>query len=320
MRGARTLTTILAAGALGATFHAERQEPTFSAAARTVAVYATVSGPDGRLLTDLERDDFVVEDAGEPQPLTIFANDIQPITAVILLDRSASMRGNFALVSRAAEEFVDAMLPTDRARIGSFSNRIQVDPRHFTSDRDELRRILREELQDEGPTPLWNAVSVGITGLMHEEGRRVVLVFSDGVDSPGNGRQNNSSLADVSRRAEAENVMVYSIGLAANQVFGRPVRRGSGGFGGSRRRGRLFDEPDPGLAKIAAATGGGYFELTSTRDLASTFRRVAEELHHQYALGFTPTVLDGKTHPLEVRVVREGAMVRARKSYVASRG
>ena len=56
------------------------------------------------------------------------------------------------------------------------------------------------------------------------------------------------------------------------------------------------------MPKIATATGGGYFELTSTNDLASTFARVAEELHHQYALGFTPAKLDGKMHTLEVRV------------------
>ena len=69
--------------------------------------------------------------------------------------------------------------------------------------------------------------------------------------------------------------------------------------------------------KIAVATGGGYFELTSTNDLSSTFRRVADELHHQYALGFTPTQLDGKMHTLLVRVTRAGAVVRARLSYLA---
>ena len=59
-----------------------------------------------------------------------------------------------------------------------------------------------------------------------------------------------------------------------------------------------MEKPDEGLPKIAAATGGGYFELTSTDDLASTFARVADELHHQYALGFTPAKLDGKMHTL----------------------
>jgi hypothetical protein len=71
------------------------------------------------------------------------------------------------------------------------------------------------------------------------------------------------------------------------------------------------------LPKIAAATGGGYFELTSTNDLSSTFRRVADELHHQYALGFTPSALDGKMHSLEVRLADSRMTARARKRYLA---
>ena len=79
----------------------------------------------------------------------------------------------------------------------------------------------------------------------------------------------------------------------------------------------MTDHPDDGLPKIAATTGGGYFELTSADDLASTFQKVADELHHQYALGFTPANLDGKMHSLEVKVVGAGMTIRARKSYLA---
>jgi len=298
------------------------QQPDFSTGNRTVAVYATVTASDGRLVPSLERGDFMVEDNGREQPLTLFANEIQPITVVVLLDRSGSMRANFALVERAAEEFVNAMLPADKARIGSFSNRIQIDPRDFTSDHDELADILQTELQEEGPTPLWNAVNVGITALLHQEGRRVILVFTDGIDSPGNGHVNNS-LNDVMKRAEAENVMVYAIGLIGTVPSYRGgFGRGGGppGFGGRQPHGlTVEDKPDPGLPRIASATGGGYFELTSTKDLAGTFRRVADELHHQYALGFSPMMLDGKAHTLQVHVSAPGATVRARKTYLASK-
>jgi VWFA-related protein len=326
---------------------AQTQQATFSAGNRTVAIYATVADAGGRLVPDLGRDRFQIDDNGKRQELTVFANEIQPITVVMLLDRSGSMRRNFSLVEKAAEAFVDAMLPADRARIGSFANRIQVDPRDFTSDHDTLNNILHTELQPEGPTPLWNAVNVGITDLLHEEGRRVVLVFTDGMDAPMNFSQTNSSLKDVMKRAEEENVMIYAIGLAGGGPHGghggggyggrRPGggggggwgggRGGYGGFGGGRGRGgsggyggrpAQADKPDEGLPKIAAATGGGYFELTSTDDLAATFTRVADELHHQYALGFTPTALDGKMHKLEVHVTQTGATVRARQSYKAT--
>ena len=92
-------------------------------------------------------------------------------------------------------------------------------------------------------------------------------------------------------------------------------RGGSRGYGGGRPS--ADGKPDPGLSTIAAATGGGYFELTSTNDLASTFGRVADELHHQYALGFTPTALDGKMHTLAVRLADTSMTARARKSYLA---
>src|SRR5262249_61033195 len=93
---------------------------------------------------------------------------------------------------------------------------------------------------------------------------------------------------------------------------------GGGGYGGGGRRPMQADRPDDGLPKIAGATDGGYFELTSTDDLASTFTRVADELHHQYALGFTPTNLDGKMHKLQVHVTQAGTTVRARQSYKAT--
>src|SRR5204862_3778823 len=176
---------------------AQQPPPTFSTANRTGAVYATVTDTAGRLVPDLERQAFSVDDNGRRQELTLFANEIQPITVVMLLDRSGSMRANFDLVEKAAEQFVGVMLPADKARIVSFANRIQVDPPDFTSDHDALVKILRTELQPEGPTPLWNAINVGITDLLHQEGRRVVLVFTDGVDAPMNFSNANSSLKDV---------------------------------------------------------------------------------------------------------------------------
>src|SRR5262249_52430464 len=185
------------------------------------------------LVPDLGRDVFAIDDNSKRQDLTLFANDIQPITVVMLLDRSGSMRANFELVEQAAEEFVKVMMPADKARIGSFASRIQVDPRDFTSDHDELINILRTELQPEGPTPLWNAVNVGITALLHQQGRRVVLVFTDGMDAPMNFSANNSSLKSVMKRAEEENVMVYAIGLAGSvPTFGGGHHGGVGFPGG----------------------------------------------------------------------------------------
>jgi hypothetical protein len=122
--------------------------------------------------------------------------------------------------------------------------------------------------------------------------------------------------------------MVYAIGLApgfGGGGFGGPGSRLPGGSGRPGGPGRPFgpvsfgDKPDEGLPKIAGATGGGYFELSSANDLAAIFAHVAEELHHQYALGFTPAALDGKMHTLELHVRGDGMTARARRSYFARR-
>ncbi len=240
-----------------------------------------------------------------------------------MLDRSGSMKESFNLVAVGAEEFVKRLLPADKARIGSFATRIQVDPEEFTSDRKKLIDILRTELQPEGPTPLWNAANVAIRELLSQDGRKVVLLFTDGVDSPGNFKTNNLSVMDVLERATKEDVMIYAIGLESRMPYGRrqaPLGGGglTGGFGG-QGGGGMTQRPDPGLPKIAAETGGGYFELTRADDLRSTFARVADELHQQYALAFAPTKLDGKTHDLEVKLKIKGMKARARKSYLAAK-
>jgi VWFA-related protein len=288
----------------------QQQPPIFKSGARTVAVYATVTGPDGRLVPDLTQQDFEVRDGGKPQTISVFSSDVQPITLVMMLDRSGSMRGNFRLVDRAAEAFVRAMLPHDKAKIGSFAEKVQLDPEQFTSDRTALIGILRTRMQQEGPTPLWNAMDEAIGELSEQTGRRVILVFTDGADNPGNFRLNNMSFMDVMRRAQEADVMVYAVGLE-----GRNTAIGGGGFGGFGGGGR----PDPGLPAIATETGGGYFELRSANELEATFARVADELRRQYLLGFEPQKLDDKMHKLEVRVRKGGMKVRARKEYHAAK-
>ena len=293
-----------------------RQQAPFRSGSRTVAVFGTVTDGDGRMVPDLTREDFEIRDSGKPQPITVFSNEVQPITVVMMLDRSGSMRGNFGLVQAAAEAFVRRLDPVDRARIGSFAERVRIDPEGFTSDQEEMVRILRSNLQPPGPTPLWNALDEAITALREQEGRRVVLVFTDGADAPMNFRMNNRSIMDVMRRAQQENVMVYGVGLQTTYLRQPSGGRGGGMMGGGG--GLTSQRPDPGLSIVSEDTGGGYFELNRAENLASTFARVADELHHQYALGFEPAKLDDKMHKLEVKVGKPGMKARARKEYFAA--
>jgi VWFA-related protein len=298
------------------------QQQPFKTGTRTVAVYATVSEDNGRLVPDLTQDDFEVKEDGKVRPLTLFASESQPITIVVMLDKSGSMKTNYALVRAGAEAFVRRLTAGDKARIGTFSTRIEMLPEDFTPDQEGLVRILRQGEPPNGPTPLWNAVNEAITALNGQQGRRVILAFTDGADAPGNLKTNNLSVMDVMDRAQREDVMLYAIGLESRMPPNTGGLRagggfGSGGFGGGNPLGT--QRPDPGLPTIAGETGGGYFELRGADDLSATFARVADELHRQYALGFEPTKLDGKTHKVEVKVKKPGLKVRARKHYVASK-
>lgn len=272
------------------------QQPTFRTGTRTVALYATVTDAQKRLVPDLTRDDFQILDNDKLQTIDLFVSEVQPITVVVMLDTSASMTGNLRLLEQAAEQFLLRMLPKDKGMVGAFNDKIEFFPSTFTSDRDTLIRSLRE-LDFGNPTRLYDAIAASMDRLDGIDGRRVVLIFTDGDDTGS--RADSGSVLDQARR---EDVMIYAIGLRSDY------------FNGSRQ---VRSKPDSGLKRLAEETGGGYFELDNTSDLAPTFTRVAQELHSQYVLGFTPTVLDGKLHRVTVKA-RPGMTVRARRSYLAS--
>jgi VWFA-related protein len=291
---------LLAAAALSTQ---DRPQP-FRSRVTTVAVYATVKDAGGRLVPDLTQADFQILDDGKPASITTFSNEILPITAVLLIDTSFSVLPEYARIQASAHHFVESLLPADRLRIGSFGREVGLSPL-LTSDKAVLTRVLDEEIwPGGGATPLWRATKMAMDSLATEAGRRVVVVLSDGHDSGGD--YNCAPLVldpkgaigpcpgrgDVRKDALAGEFMYYAIGME-----------------------RLGLEP--GLVDLVDETGGGYFRLATNADLPATFERVAEELHRQYLLGFTPASLDGKTHKLELKVTGPGLSARATRSYVA---
>ena len=271
----------------------------FKSGTLTVPLYVTVMDRDSRLVTDLEQEDFEVYDNGQLQKLTLFDNKNTPITVVVMLDTSGSMTLILDRVKAAAEQFLIRMLPEDTGRVGAFNDKIEFHPPdEFTSDRDLLIRSLKE-LDFGYPTRLWDAVDESIRRLDGVPGRKVTLVFTDGADTAS-----RRDLGDVMEQARAQEIMVYSIGLETEIFNGQRRERSS---------------PDRGLKKLSEETGGGFFLLKKQDELGPTFTRVAQELHSQYVLGFSPTTLDGKVHKLEVKVKKPGMNPRARKSYLASK-
>lgn len=315
--------------------------PQFRAGVETVPVYATVRDSAGRFVLDLTQADFEVRDNGAVQPITVFTTDIQPLSVVLLLDGSGSMMASYDRVIEGANSFILRMLPEDRARVGSFSDRVLLGA-PFTSDRDELLAFVRNQfnLTVGLQTHLWEAVVAGARALDGQPGKRVVLVLSDGYNfvaqqryqptDPGRnpfGGQRPRGLPGVGRGGGTGGST--SVGTAPLPEFGGGITAGTAQGEAIERDALVYAvsmwvveentrvKPSRDLQRVALETGGSYYELREYEDLNPTFTRIMQELRQQYVLGFVPKVLDGKAHKLEVRVRRKGLDVQARRSYVA---
>jgi hypothetical protein len=195
----------------------------------------------------------------------------------------------------AIRAFVDALRPDDRVRIGSFGLEIAIGAT-LTRDWNEVDRVLREELWFGGGTPLWQALVAGMQSIETEPGRRVVLALTNGIDTgrlPGFvGRRSN--VDDYATRLAT---MVYAVRLPVSSNH--------------------WDELADDLEDVAEASGAGHFDVPVDADVRDAFTRIAEELRHQYLIGFVPDIFDGQVHRIDVRSSRPGLIVRARRTFVA---
>jgi len=308
------LSGTLAACLLAAAGVAAIQPPTFRAGSAAVRVFATVTDRDGRLVTNLTQDVFEVKDDGKPQAITQFDNRPQPIRLIVMLDVSGSMEGNLPLLRTAGAQLFGRLLPEDVARVGAFGHDVTISE-SFTRDPEALNRAIPDRIAPDAPTPLWRAIDQALDAFGEvQDMREVILVLSDGKDTGSfSFRQKPVSQAEAIDRARREDVMIYAVGMRSRGQ--RPMMPGTGP--GGLQAMMLADMPDPGLARVAEETGGGYTEIRFGQDLGAAFAAVADELHTQYLLAFAPPKRDGKVHDINVRVTQNGAKARARKSYVA---
>jgi Ca-activated chloride channel family protein len=267
---------------------------------RIVPILTTVTDPQKRLITNLTKDDFEILDNDTPQPLTFFQNQTQATTVIVTIDRSASMTGTAGAsvqVMAGVEAFLKGLLPQDEARAGTFSDKIQFTSR-FTDNRDEVLGELQNLAHGNG-TKLYDALLASFDELKGRKGRRVVVVITDGDDTDSRARRST-----VIARERSDDVIVYLIGLHALYFNGERMVR---------------ESPGRATGDLAEETGGGYFDAKKASDVPPMMARVAQELHGQYLLGFSPAQLDGRVHKLTVRVKQPGMTARARRSYVPAK-
>src|SRR5712692_1787946 len=195
-------TVALAAATSIAVLAQQPQGPTFKSGTQVVSLFVTVADAQRRLVAGLTQQEFEVFDNEKPQPIVFFQNEIQPISVVAMLDTSGSMTLTIDLLKQAAEQFLIRLLPDDKARVGAFNDKIQFNSR-WSNDRDQLVTDAKNLDYGNG-TRLWDAIGASLDELKGIDGRKVILVFTDGDDT----ESRTMRLGTVLERARAEEVMI----------------------------------------------------------------------------------------------------------------
>lgn len=273
-------------------FHQETR-PTFSMDVSAVSLDVVVTDAGGRFVGGLAQEDFLVLDEGIPQEVQFFTAEVTPVTVLVLLDSSASVRANLREVQRAANRFINRLARGDVARIGFFHSHVVFGPR-FTSDIKEHVAMINQ-MQPQRSTHLYDALIAALRELSTVEGRKALLVFTDGDDEGS--RASLEDALDVARRSH---VSIYAVGLI-----------GWSSAGGMSVRENL-------LTQVAEYTGGRGFFPTDEREMRTAFDRISDELHRQYRMVYFPSNVEGKDgwHSVEVRMTRrKNLVVRTRLGY-----
>jgi VWFA-related protein len=263
-----------------------------------VSVTAVVQDKNGAFIRGLGASDVEVIEDGVKQEVAFFreasapAGERIPLSVVLVLDSSGSMRPNMRFLQEAATTFVHKLEDVDKALVVDFNSGVRASA-EFTDDADRLEQFI-EALQPWGGTSLYDAIHYGLNRVRDQPGRKAVVVFSDGDDT-------TSSLGekDVVDYARAVEATVYSVGIRGGAGL---MDRGPRGF----------------LRKIARETGGAFFFPEKVGELSRVFSGISDELHNHYLLGYSPQRgPDGTWREIEVRLNRKDAQLRVRKGYFA---
>lgn len=303
-----------------------------------VTIPVAVLDRDGRFVSGLQQNDFQIFEDGVQQKIEYFASVEQPFTVVLLLDVSNSTQFKINEIQNAAITFVNQLRQNDRVMVISFDEKIHVLAQP-TNNRAVLQNAIRQ-INFGGGTSLYEAVDYTLKQeLRRIEGRKAIVLFTDGVDTTSRRATFQSTVKD----AEEIDAMIYPIrfdttgfanggstgggnpsprrsggGSVLGQILGAILTGGNvqiGGGGGSQgdyQRGLRY------LEELASVSGGRKFEAQTTHNLDAAFSGIAEELRRQYALGYYPESEGqaGQRKQIKVRVNRGNAVVRAKNSYI----
>ncbi len=296
----RSLVALLALAAAGVGAQSPPPPPaTFDSSVDVVSLTLVIHDKAGRFVSGLGAADVEVLEDHVPQHLNYFREaggkgaEKIPLSVVLVLDASGSMRRNMHFLQEAATTFVHKLEDVDQALVVQFNESIKGSA-DFTGDTDRLDEFV-DALEAWGGTSLYDAVHYGLERIKGQPGRKALIVFTDGADTTSTLK--DQEVIDYARSIEAT---VYAVAIRGDEGL---FARGPRGF----------------LRKIASETGGAFFFPERVGDLIKIFAGISDELHTHYALAYTPKrPADGTWREIEVRLVsRKDLAVRVRKGYFA---
>lgn len=275
-----------------------------------VEIYATVRDEQGKFIMDLKKDDFTVLESGRPQNIALFSADRKPVHLALLMDTSNSMNreGRLTIAQEAAAGFLKEMEPDDTASLIAFSDvpRVVVES---TADKEALEKAVLS-IEATGGTALYDAIMAAVEELRGHDGRKAIILLSDGRDEAVSGLE-PGSLTTFEQTLDAvleSETIVYAIGtgqLEEEMDFHR-----------QRTLGEI-------LNTLAGRSGGRAYFVKKASKLNDAYGQIEDELRHHYTLAYyPPTQEDAKQdrkgrswREITVKVTRPRAKISARDGY-----
>jgi VWFA-related protein len=311
-----------------------------------VTMPVSVLDKDGRFISGLTQRDFQIFENGVQQQVEYFQSVEQPFTVIMLIDVSPSTEFRIEEIQNAAIAFVDQLRPKDRVMVVAFDENVTVlSP--VTNNRFQLKDAIRS-VQFGNGTSLYEAVDEVIEQqLKFIQGRKAVVLFTDGVDTTSRRATYQSTVAAT----EEVDALFYTVRYDTSDRFAgqsRPQQQPRGGnrrgnnrvtlgdilgailtggnvqMGGGGGAGASKSEYETGrqyLETISTNSGGRHFEANNITNVTAAFAGIAEELRRQYSLGYYPTKVGtvGERKQIKVRVMRPQVVVRAKTFYVVGK-
>ena len=246
---------------------AQTSDTTIKVDVKLVNVFVTVTDSHGAPVTGLEKDSFLLKEDGKDQKIAVFSRESAlPLSIVLAVDTSLSTRKDLPLELASARKFAHAIVrPQDGLALYKFSEEVdQVVP--FTSDLKKIDAGI-DRIRNGAATALYDAIYLGAQALTRREGRKVMVVITDGGDT-----MSQVSYKESLRAAQEAEAIIYSIIIV-------PIEASAGRDTGGEHA----------LIQISEDTGGKYYYATSLATLDDAFRKISDELRTQYLLAYYPS-------------------------------